>query len=131
MENQTVKDRLLAFIESKGISVRRFEQLCGLGPTYIAHLPARISSKMLSKMRMAFPELNPQWLLYGDGDMLFDTPETIMEQAERLDAIGSLQQAIDAKDEVIAGKDEVIATLREAIEIYRKRIEELESRLGS
>ena len=128
---QTMKDRLLAFIESKGVSVRKFEQQCGLGPTYVAHLPARMSSQKLSQIRSVYPDLNPQWLLYGDGDMLFESQETILEQAQRLDAIGALQQTIATKDEVIAGKDEVIDALREMIEVYRRRVAELEARLGS
>lgn len=128
---QTVKDRLIQFIEFKNVSVRKFEQICGLGPTYVAHLPERISNSKLAKIRMAYPDLNPQWLLYGDGDMVFESQETLMEQANRLDAIGAMQQVIESKDALIAGKDEVIATLREAIEIYRKRVAELEARLGS
>ena len=118
----TVKDRLLAFIDYKGMTVRNFEIRTGLGAAYIAHFPKKgITPRKLGGIHYAFPELNVNWLLEGVGDMVIDSPEDVIAQSERIDAISYMKQTI-------AAKDEVIKTLRETIELYRKRIEELEKR---
>ena len=119
---ETVKDRLLAFIEYKGMTVRNFEIKTGLGPTFLAHFQKKgISPRKLGGIHYAFPELNINWLLEGVGDMVIESPEDVIAQSERIDAISYMKQTI-------AAKDELIKTLRDTIELYRKRIEELEKR---
>lgn len=69
MEN-TIKQRLIAFIEHKGISVRQFEREAGLSNGYMKSLR---NAPSLEKMRMiidTYPELNKKWLETGEGNML-------------------------------------------------------------
>ena len=66
----TVKQRLITFIESKRIKIARFESLCGLGNGYVNKLKGEPGSRKLDDILRVFPELNRDWLLYGEGEML-------------------------------------------------------------
>lgn len=67
---KTVKQRLMEFIYFKGISQSRFERLCGMSNGYINNLKKSLGAEKLQNILKAFPELNTEWLLYGEGEML-------------------------------------------------------------
>ncbi len=64
------KDRVKAFIDYKGISIKRFEELCGLSNGYIAAMRKGFGHDKLNNVLSVFPDLNRDWLLYEEGDML-------------------------------------------------------------
>lgn len=66
----TVKQRLARFAEFRNLSISKFESLCGLGNGYVGKLKSEPGSKKLDDILRAFPELNRDWLLYGEGEML-------------------------------------------------------------
>ena len=68
----TVKERLLAFIEYKGMSKNKFETLCGLSKRYVSNISQSISPVVCKRISLRFPELNMGWLLTGEGEMLSD-----------------------------------------------------------
>lgn len=68
--NQTIKDRIILWVEFQNISISAFERKCGLGVGYVANLKANTNSKKINDIIKAYPELNKQWLLTGEGDML-------------------------------------------------------------
>ena len=70
---QTVKERLMTFIASEGIANSRFEQMCGLSNGYIKGLKRTPGSNKIARMLEAFPRLNPNGLLKGEGSMLIDS----------------------------------------------------------
>ena len=65
-----VKERLREFIKYKEISERRFCQKIGVSNTYVNSIRKSIQPDKLKSISEAFPELNPIWLLTGDGDMI-------------------------------------------------------------
>ena len=69
-----VKERILMFCESKGISVRQFEIKCQMSNGYVSSMRKGIGQKKLEQVLNVFPDLNREWLLYGEGDMfmIFD-----------------------------------------------------------
>ena len=69
MEN-SVKQRLEAFIKMKKISVRKFEQRAGLSNGYMSQLRRSPTAEKIESIIDAFPELNRLWLLTGEGDMM-------------------------------------------------------------
>ena len=69
---QTVKERIMEFIASEGIANSRFEQMCGLSNGYVKGLKRTPGANKIVKMIEAFPRLNPNWLLKGEGSMLID-----------------------------------------------------------
>lgn len=66
----TVKDRVILFIEYKGISKNAFEKACGLSTRYVSNMRQSIQPDKIKKIALAFPELNTGWLLTGEGEML-------------------------------------------------------------
>ena len=67
---KTVKQRLMEFIIYKGISQGKFERLCEMSNGYLNNLKKTLGAEKLQNVIRAFPELNTEWLLYGEGDMI-------------------------------------------------------------
>ena len=76
-----VKERLLEFIRHLEIGVATFERSCGLSNNYVRNIRNGISPKKLSDILRAYPQLNKNWLLFGEGEMCLDPPNTITQQA--------------------------------------------------
>ena len=66
----TVKDRTIEFIRFKKLSMKEFENMCGLSSGYVTSMRKSFGVDKLNNVLTAFPELNREWLLYGEGDML-------------------------------------------------------------
>lgn len=69
--NETVKDRLLKFLEHSNISQGRFEKAIGVSNGYINNVKS-IGSDKLSLITTEYPQINITWLLTGKGDMFMD-----------------------------------------------------------
>lgn len=72
----TVKERLKEFIDYKGISIYSFEKKCKLSTGYIGNMRKSLSPEKLMNIAHIFPELNRDWLLYGEGEMLKGEDDT-------------------------------------------------------
>ena len=72
---ETVKERIKAFITHEGISIREFERRCGMSNGYMAVLRHAPGADKLSAIFAAFPQLSRTWLLTGEGDMLTGSGE--------------------------------------------------------
>lgn len=70
IDNMSVKQRIYAFIKYKSISVKKFEELCELSNGYISSMRKGFGTDKLNNVLNVFPELNREWLLYGEGEML-------------------------------------------------------------
>lgn len=70
------KERLLSFIQAKEMSVRKFEETCGLTNGTIGSIKAQgPTASVLSKISDVFQDLNLNWLFRGVGPMIIsDTP---------------------------------------------------------
>ena len=68
----SVKERLVAFIEFKGLSNNKFEQMCGLSRRYVSNISKSIQPDKIERISLAFPDLNTGWLLTGSGAMTRD-----------------------------------------------------------
>lgn len=66
----SVKERTIKFIKHKGIKMKTFEERCGLSTGYVTSMRSGFGSEKLKNVLSAFPELNRDWLLYGEGEML-------------------------------------------------------------
>lgn len=66
----TVKQRLIAFINYLGTSKNAFEKECGLSIRAISNCGKTPNSDTIKKILLTHPELNPEWLLTGDGPMI-------------------------------------------------------------
>ena len=75
----TVQERLIAFIDYKGITKNKFETLCGLGKRYVSNISRSISPDVVKKISLTFPELNLGWVMTGEGEMLKKSSEPAQE----------------------------------------------------
>lgn len=87
-----IKERVKQFIDYKGITVRAFETQCNLSNGYIGSMRKGFGIDKLNNVLIKFPELNRDWLLYGEGEMLKegsqdrdrDREEAIEEEEEKI-----------------------------------------------
>ena len=66
----TISDRIRHFADNQGITVKSFENAAGLSNGYVNGIRKGIGSEKLADILRAFPELNRNWLLFGEGEML-------------------------------------------------------------
>lgn len=70
--SSTVKERAIEFVKFKCISMKTFETMCGLSTGYVTSMRKGFGPDKLNNVLTAFPELNRDWLLYGEGPMVKD-----------------------------------------------------------
>ena len=75
---KTVRQRLIEYLEYKGIGRNKFETMAGLSLGYITKLKNAPGADKLVGILQAAPDLNRAWLLTGEGKMLTSQspPET-------------------------------------------------------
>ena len=66
----SVKERLARFIASQKMSINKFEKACGLSTGYVKNMRKSISPDKLRSIVQMFPQLNPGWLMTGEGSMI-------------------------------------------------------------
>lgn len=66
----TVRERLKAFIKSQGLKTRQFEISIGASNGYVNGVINTIGPKFLNAILELYPNINREWLLFGEGTML-------------------------------------------------------------
>ena len=69
---ETSKDRLKMFIKHLKIGQTKFEENTKISRGYISKIKESIGTPILNKITNAYPELNTEWLISGNGNMLND-----------------------------------------------------------
>ncbi len=90
-----MKERLLKFINSIGLSSSRFAEEIGIQPSGVSHILSgrnNPSYDFIVKILSKFPDLNPDWLILGKGEM-FRTG------SGKIDTISELKGEPDLFDE--------------------------------
>lgn len=108
----TTKERILQYIDYKGITLSLFFKKTGIKRGFLDtdKLKSSVSDVFLTKIIASFPEISIRWLLTGEGDMLIK--ETYVEHE---------QESIVSEPHTQYGLDS-----KELNELYRKYIQELE-----
>lgn len=66
----SIKNRTKEFIEHKGLTVSGFEEMCNLSNGYVSSMRKGYGQEKLNNVLNKFPDLNRDWLLYGEGEMI-------------------------------------------------------------
>lgn len=66
----TIKERTLEFVDYLGVKMKCFEEKCGLSSGYVTSMRKGFGSDKLNNVLKEYPQLNREWLLYGEGEML-------------------------------------------------------------
>ncbi len=69
-----VKQRLVHFIKFMHLTQKAFEDRCGMSNGYVANIRKGIGDDKLLNIVQQFPQLNREWLLFGEGEMLKSPP---------------------------------------------------------
>ena len=80
----TVKGRLMTYLKFKRISQVEFCRSIDVASTYIAVMRKSISPEKVNRIVAQYPDLNREWLLYGEGDMLLteiQDPKNLLHSA--------------------------------------------------
>lgn len=65
-----MKERIIRFINYKGITIQAFELKAGLSNGAVSKMGDGTRRRTLEKISNSYPELNINWLLTGEGEML-------------------------------------------------------------
>ena len=79
-----VKERLIEFIKYKGLSLSKFEKYVGLSNGYVYNISKGIGSDKLQRILAKFPELNQDWIISGEGEMLKSHQERASAHGESM-----------------------------------------------
>lgn len=114
-DNQSIKFRLIELIKALGMSQRRFEQACGFSNGYINNIKKSIQPDKLQSIVLNFPNVNPGWIMTGDGSMMrqrtYETEEEGRSTADRQGEYEQLRREIDELKETIERQNRVIDAL--------------------
>lgn len=66
----SMKHRLLQLLKAKHVTQTEFARRLGVTPTYIGAMRKGMPNERLKLVYEMFPDLNRDWLLYGEGEML-------------------------------------------------------------
>jgi len=66
----SIKNRIKEFILSLGIETKAFEIAAGLSNGFVNNIGQSIREKSMNQILSVYPELNRNWLLTGEGNML-------------------------------------------------------------
>ena len=121
---KTVKERLVAFIEFKGLSKNKFETICGLSRRYVSNISKSIQPEMAEKISLKFPELNMGWILTGEGEMLKDNSSVevpgIFVPQELVRMFTNMSEAARIQEENIAKLTQIVDRLTGGAEEPKK-----------
>lgn len=113
MEN-SVKERLRAYISYTGLSERQFCIKVGVSTSFVANISKSIQPDKVDRISKHFPDLNTGWLLTGEGEML-------RKNSPKTPDFASLPETGHSGSEIL---------LMRIIESKDAKIEELSRRIG-
>lgn len=117
--DKSIKERIVEFTKAKQITVRDFERRAELSNGYVNSMRKGLGTGKLENVLTAFPDLNRDWLLYGEGPMLAPTTDdsslagSVVNGPHSSQAVGEGARAVN---------DEGV---RECLEIMRKQQESI------
>lgn len=110
-----IKERLLQIIDHEKISVSQFERRSGLSNGYIKNIRKSISTDKLDGILRAFPDINRDWLIRGEGDMISESttdPPQVVHVNQNMNGIlvydidatcGKQSRDMDFTDDIVIG----------------------------
>lgn len=120
-----LKSRVLAYCKIKNIAISKFESLAGLSNGYFNQVKRRPSKEKLDNIKSVFPDLNTNWLLTGEGEMLREnspkTPDSASFPAGYSGSETLLMRIIEGKDAKIEELSRRIGELEAENRLLKER----------
>lgn len=123
----TLKERLIEFIKSQGLSQGKFEKRMNFSNGYVNSISKGIGGDKLQRIIGEFPQLNSDWLLYGRGNMLNNEKEVpagnIEMSREVFDKISQLIDTVCSQQGTIADQQKLITEQHRTIDRLTSPVE--------
>lgn len=126
-----IKDRVSDYCKRKNIAISRFEKEAGLSNGYFNQVKKRPSIDKIESIKRAYPDINEDWLLTGEGDMLVSPSKADNCKAEIAKGEGISAAIVRMMNErqiapygMLADKDREIAELNRQIGRLEAQLEE-------
>lgn len=117
-----IKDRLIIFLKHLNVSQGKFEGTVGLSNGFVNNVKNSIRSSSLAKITIAYPELNPTWLLTGEGEMLKTTSKGEVNMSSS--KVGG--SVVTGSHNIIGDKDNEILLLKSEVKHLKEMLAEKE-----
>lgn len=117
------RDRINELLKELHISRAEFERICGLSNGYTRNLGKTPGAEKLEQILKAFPRINRNWLLTGEGEMFIGTITQSNNIAANINGDNHVNNA-DLSDTLNRAFDE-IAAQRKLTEKAQAQIDEL------
>jgi transcriptional regulator with XRE-family HTH domain len=117
--------RISQLIKSKKITASQFADEIGVQRSSVSHVLSgrnKPSLDFVTKIILTYPEINSDWLLTGEGKMLFE--EGLIE--EQVESLHDRQTNLDWSED-----DNVSADLPEKEEVTRSKVTHVKKKAGS
>lgn len=123
-ETNTVKERLALFLKKQELSQERFAKIVGVSKGWANNVGDSIRKNTLEKIKYAFPTLNTNWLLTGEGKMLNIYIDDDLETDTVSDSELSYQK--DSTNKLLTKtENDMVNTLIESLQLAHKEIKAL------
>jgi len=120
-----VKERLLKFLEYKGLSKSEFCRSIGVSVSFINSMVKAMQPDKVDRITLKYPEFNTGWLMTGEGQMLRDTKERIEEENE-LTVSEVIRMMNDQRKEFNKQSEELMTQNRMLIETIKIQAQQQE-----
>ncbi len=132
---KTIKERILYLLDLKGVTKEKFFNQIGM--TYGSFKgnakKTPLNSNAVAKILTIFPEINPMWLLTGEGEMLKNEVPAVGELDQKLEMaqkeIELLKKQIKVLEHETSIRKEEVQMLREMKAMQDKIIKEIKEEL--
>lgn len=119
----TIQERILQLLEKKEVTPYKFCKDLGLSMGYLDKRGAIGTDKYL-KIIKYFPEINPEWLLTGEGNMLKkSTPSQEVQEVHDDKYTASLEKQVALLEKNNALQEEKIAGLEKTIKELKNNLQ--------
>ena len=81
-----MKERIKQLHDALGLSGREFSTSVGQSPGWSRTINKTIGVDVLSNILRRYPQINSQWLIYGEGNM-FVGVETVSQETEKTNEV--------------------------------------------
>ena len=115
-----IKEKIRKYLRYKGINNSEFGRIVGVSDKYLAS-DGNISSNVVVSIRNKFPDINMNWLLYNEGEMLLSKTNESNEHKENYNIkckeCELLEKELAHAKELSQAKDITIVSLQRALDI--------------
>ncbi len=128
---KTIKERVLQIAEYKGFSKEKFFKKIGMtyGNFKGSAKKTPLNSDAVAKILTNFPEINPLWLLTGEGEMLKQGGGETEKLEKMMQEIRGLQKQVELLEQIKVNSQKLIGAQDQVIASYKEKIQELQNKL--